>query len=206
MAYNNSIPQQTDLISQSQVQILENFSQLDLQYGTSGDHVEFTATSNNGKHKKVSWVDQSGAPPSSVAGDVVAYSVNRPQIPPTATTITMPYYKKDALVTEYALSPIKAYGTISVTNNTTATLLDGFNINTLTANFISGVNSVIITFLDPMRTDTNYGILLTSTGGVNTNANCTPMWYINSNYSTTTVYFTRILPYPVTFTFAALEF
>lgn len=53
MAYDNNIPQSNDLISQSQSQILQNFVQLDTQYGSSGDHVEFTALTNNGTHKKV---------------------------------------------------------------------------------------------------------------------------------------------------------
>jgi hypothetical protein len=53
MAYDNNIPQANDLISQSQAQILENFSQLDTQY--SGDHVAFSAATNNGEHTKVSF-------------------------------------------------------------------------------------------------------------------------------------------------------
>lgn len=66
MPYTNNIPQPTDNLSASQADILENFSQLDIQYGSSGDHVAFTAGTNNGKHKKATMVEQS---PSPTAGD-----------------------------------------------------------------------------------------------------------------------------------------
>lgn len=64
MAYDNAIPQATDLISQSQAQILENFRQLDLQYGTSAasDHVAFTAAANPGTHKQVSFSSEPSLP------------------------------------------------------------------------------------------------------------------------------------------------
>lgn len=48
MTYNATIPQSTDLISSSQPQILENFTQLNTQF--SVDHTALTAVSNNGDH------------------------------------------------------------------------------------------------------------------------------------------------------------
>lgn len=54
MSYNANIPLGTDFISQSSSQIRGNFQQINTQYGTSGDHVEFTAASGNGTHKQVS--------------------------------------------------------------------------------------------------------------------------------------------------------
>jgi len=51
MVYNAGIPAPTDMISNSQAQLLENFAQLNTQFGT--DHVAFNAASNNGNHKKV---------------------------------------------------------------------------------------------------------------------------------------------------------
>jgi len=54
MVYLNNIPQPTDNpATQSQAQLLENFSQLDIQFGTAGDHVAFTAGADNGLHKQV---------------------------------------------------------------------------------------------------------------------------------------------------------
>lgn len=53
ITYNPSIPQATDLISQSQGQILANFGQLNSQFGV--DHTAFNTGSGNGDgfHKKV---------------------------------------------------------------------------------------------------------------------------------------------------------
>lgn len=53
MTYNNAIPQPTDLISQSQGQILDNFAQLNAQFGM--DHDPFVTSGANGVgfHKKV---------------------------------------------------------------------------------------------------------------------------------------------------------
>jgi len=54
MVYLNNIPQPTDdPATQSQAQFLENFAQLDSQFGTAGDHVALTAVSDNGLHKQV---------------------------------------------------------------------------------------------------------------------------------------------------------
>jgi hypothetical protein len=51
MVYNASIPNPTDLISNSQSALKENFSQLNTQFAI--DHTAFDAISNNGFHNKV---------------------------------------------------------------------------------------------------------------------------------------------------------
>lgn len=54
MVYKNNIPQPGDSPAvDSQTDLLENFTQLDNQYGTAGDHVAFTAGADNGMHKQV---------------------------------------------------------------------------------------------------------------------------------------------------------
>jgi hypothetical protein len=70
MAYNPNIPQPGDFVSSSQADILENFSQLNTQYGN--DHVAWDAGSNNGKHKKVTLI--AGTDPTTAAGEVAVYS------------------------------------------------------------------------------------------------------------------------------------
>lgn len=58
MVYKNNIPQPGDSPAvDSQADLLENFTQLDSQYGTTGDHVAFTAGADNGMHKQVSLND-----------------------------------------------------------------------------------------------------------------------------------------------------
>jgi hypothetical protein len=107
MSYTPNIPQATDDPSASQPLILANFQQLNSQYGTAGDHVPFTASSNNGTHNKVTWLDQHLAPPSSGLSQVVAYSS-------TTSFITYPYYKRDTLATVFPLSPIKSMARFQV--------------------------------------------------------------------------------------------
>lgn len=55
MTYNPNIPQATDLISNSQAQILANFGQLNTQFGV--DHQAFNTGSGNGDgtHKKITF-------------------------------------------------------------------------------------------------------------------------------------------------------
>ena len=62
MVYDPNIPQANDLISESQPEILENFSQANVLFGT--DHVEFNnaTVANRGKHNKSTYLEQSGNP------------------------------------------------------------------------------------------------------------------------------------------------
>lgn len=63
MTYNAGIPLATDLISNSQAQLLANFSQLNTQFAV--DHVAFNTGSGNGDgtHKKITF-DNAPAEPS----------------------------------------------------------------------------------------------------------------------------------------------
>jgi hypothetical protein len=60
MAFNPLIPQPTDKKSVSQNDILTNFTSLNTTFDT--DHVTFDAVSDNGKHKKITFQQQSGDP------------------------------------------------------------------------------------------------------------------------------------------------
>ncbi len=73
MTYNASIPQPTDLISNSQPQLLANFSQLNTQFGI--DHTAFNTGSGNGDgfHKKVTLANVS-APGTPVSPITVIFS------------------------------------------------------------------------------------------------------------------------------------
>lgn len=70
MAYNNSIPQPSDQLSQSQQDLLENFIQL--QNAISENHVALAAA-GQGKHTHVVMVEQ-GADPGTGANEVALYS------------------------------------------------------------------------------------------------------------------------------------
>lgn len=71
MTFNASIPQPNDLISQSQAQIQTNFSQSNTAFGI--DHTAFDVVSNQGKHKKSTYVEQAANPATS-ANEVAVYS------------------------------------------------------------------------------------------------------------------------------------
>lgn len=127
MTYNPSIPQGTDNISVSQAQILGNFGQLNSQFGI--DHTAFNTGSGNGNgfHKKVTWLDQTSSLPGAPgATRIVAYGK-------TTNSITMPYYKRDAIATEFSLAPIKAYALLTATGaNVNPTINKQFNIASVT--------------------------------------------------------------------------
>lgn len=75
MVYKSTIPQPGDSpATASQADLLENFAQIDSQYGTAGDHVEFTAAANNGKHNQATLLDVGGAVPVSIAGEGIIYT------------------------------------------------------------------------------------------------------------------------------------
>lgn len=154
MTYTANIPQSSDDPSQSQPLILANFQQLNIQYGTSGDHIPFTASSGNGKHKKVTWLNQSASPPSASVNELVAYGS-------TSSGITMPYYKRDNLGTVFALSPIKAYASfISVSSTSPQNIapLDSFNVNNPIVQNYSPTLFFQVTLTQPCRTS-NYGVV-----------------------------------------------
>jgi len=62
MTFNPGIPQAKDIMADSQGDLLINFDQMNVVYGTAGDHVALDAASNKGKHNKVTFVSQGSDP------------------------------------------------------------------------------------------------------------------------------------------------
>jgi|APGre2960657404_1045060.scaffolds.fasta_scaffold00118_37 hypothetical protein len=72
--YTPNIPAASDRPSQSQAQILSNFQTLNSTYGV--DHYDFTtATTNQGKHQKVTFPAQAGDP-TTIANELALYAKN----------------------------------------------------------------------------------------------------------------------------------
>jgi len=159
MTYTPNIPQANDDPSASQPLILSNFQQINSQFGTDlttgtgGDHILLTASSGNGKHNRVTFLDQSGA----VAG-VTAAGVNQNVFyGNTQSGITMPYYKRDALPTVWPVSPIKAYARVTATGVPEAqTLSNSFNITSVNL----AVTTYTFTITNAMLNDTNYSVFV----------------------------------------------
>lgn len=143
MTYIPTIPQPTDDLSVSQGQILGNFGKANSSFGT--DHYAFAdATVNNGKHQKVSWIDQSAAVPAAPASQaVIAYSE-------TVSMITMPYYKRDSVATQFPLAPIKAMARVVSTGANGAQALSATSFNITSVSRASAVWTFAI--VNPMRT------------------------------------------------------
>ena len=191
MTYSPNIPMSTDNPSASQTLILANFQQLNMQYGTAGDHVPFTASSNNGAHNKVTWLNQSASIPTSNVQQVVAYGK-------TQSGITMPYYQRDSLITEYPLSPIKAWAYVSLTGVMGNQTLSSNSFNVTSVSLNGGGTLCTVTLTNAMLT-TFYGVYIQNRAA----GNIGPVTIISTSSFT--------FPYPglsvsfVGFTFFCLE-
>jgi len=84
MAYKANIPQPGDLLSQSQQDILNNFSQANTAFGT--DHTPFDVNTNVGFHKPIHMLVS--ADPGGTAGTFTAYSKSYTPNYPGATADT----------------------------------------------------------------------------------------------------------------------
>lgn len=149
MTYSPNIPQATDDPSQSQSLILQNFQQINSQYGTLGDHVAFTAASNNGKHNKATLINQVSQP-TSLVNEVVVYSN-------TQSGITDPYYVRDNLSTVFPLAPIKAFATFQNAAGA-ITPLNSWNITSIN----NAAGTITITMTRACKTASSYGVIANS--------------------------------------------
>lgn len=141
MAYDNTIPKSTDLISNSQAQLLENFSQLDKQFGSSatvsggvGDHIAFSSASNNGYHQQVRFPNAPSEPTATGTISAIFPLLN-------ATTGQQELYFKNSS-TEYAGSgKTQLTGPVTASASGSAYLPGGIIIKWGTAT-ITGAQSV----------------------------------------------------------------
>ncbi|MGD2065708.1 MAG: hypothetical protein PVI43_00880 [Candidatus Bathyarchaeota archaeon] len=69
--YQNNIPQAADLLSESQTDLRNNYIAHNEYFDI--DHVRYSATENNGKHSKSTYVSQ-GAPPATGATEIALFS------------------------------------------------------------------------------------------------------------------------------------
>jgi len=147
------IPKPTDSpANDSQADILENFTELDLQYGTAGDHVEFTAVAANGKHKQATLIDL-GADPVTGATEGTVYTK-------TVGARIEPFYRYPSSGDIFQLSWIKAWVRFVGGGVAGAKVInDSYNV--------SGVNLAAsiytISFATPLGNN-NYGTIITGDG------------------------------------------
>lgn len=78
MTFNPNIPQPKDIMSDSQGDLLTNNTQLNVYFGTSGDHVALNATSSLGRHTKVRFLSQgssSSDAPTTLENEIALFSL-----------------------------------------------------------------------------------------------------------------------------------
>lgn len=144
MPFNPNIPQPSDLLSDSQGDLLGNMSQLDTSFGV--DHFAFSnLTSNNGFHQKVTLPGNLAAPaPAANYGDIFGVT--------DANSVTRPFWVRDGLPITYSMIPVRAFGRIL--GSTGATVGNAMNMSvarTSTGNYT-------VTLTAGAVFDTNYSV------------------------------------------------
>lgn len=155
MTYNPDIPKPNDVISNSQSQILDNFTALNNIYGVNGDHYSWdnaTGTEQN-RHAKVTLpaLPTPNAPgnavPTPAAADGVIYTKS-------VSSQTIPYYRKNSGMVDFPLLPVRAMGRF--TTSTGAAIGTAFNLSGAAA----VGTTMAFTFTEHMP-DPNYLVLIT---------------------------------------------
>lgn len=103
MTFNPNLPNPTDLLSQSQVDLKANNAALNASFGRN--HVPFATATNNGKHTFIEMPISAAIPtpvPGLIAGEGTIYTKNATTF--TATTEATLYYTPDASTNEYQLT------------------------------------------------------------------------------------------------------
>jgi len=147
MSYNNNIPQPTDVLSQSQVQILNNFQRVQTIWETNHGDIN---SADGGKHKFLTMPVQA-AGPIPLAGNGAVYTKTQ------GTRTELFYQYPSAGNPEMELSFIKAWGVIQGT-----TVNAGYNISSVTN---AVVGEYVINFTSALSTAT-YSVI----GSVSTTA------------------------------------
>jgi len=146
MVYLPNIPVGSDRPSSSRGQIQTNFSELDTQYGTSGDHVAFSSATNQGKHKRSTYVAGADASTAPLEGAVYTKDAGSGR--------TELYYRRESNGAISPLSLIKAF----VSFNSSGSISNSFNVSTVNVN---GIGQYVVNFTSPMP-NTDYGVIATS--------------------------------------------
>jgi hypothetical protein len=177
MTYNTNVPQSTDRVSDTQAPILTNFQELNEIYGT--DHYDYTTqTANEGFHAYVHLPDNTSSPPSAGAGVGAIYAKS-------TSGVTLPYWRRDGLATDFPIMQIGAMASITTTGAPGPQTKTGI-INISSVNRAAFAGQYQVNFTNPFP-DTKYAIFaqaFSATGrffisivqAINT-GNCTLQFY-----------------------------
>lgn len=147
MAFQAGIPQPGDLLSNSQGDILANFTQLNNQF--SINHVALTAGTDNGKHTFVTLMENGGAPATAVGEGSIYVDVS-------GGTREQLYYRRENNGVSAPITTLIG-GYAKITRATGA--YTGNNFNMGAAAVVGGGGTTIdVTFTNPLI-DANYLVL-----------------------------------------------
>lgn len=174
MTFTPNIPQANDIISQSQLLLLNNFGQLNVKYGTSGDHFAFDNNNadETNRHAKVT-LPQLPTPSGTSPGN----SVPTPPLSSgvfyvkAALSQSIPYYRKDNTTVDFPALPIRAMGRFLYNGGAVGT---SFNLSKTSGD---NTNTQTFSFTENMP-DANYLILITT--GRNTGSTIAPQYIPSS--------------------------
>jgi len=146
--FNEDIPQSTDVISQSQPELLQNFQSIDNIWNE--DHYTFESSiSSDGQHKQVRF------PANGTAGSPTGLQSTLYTAPGTADAATSQLFFKNSL-SVLPISLFKAYGAFTVSGST-ITLANGSNMGSPT---YTSAGRYVINLSITLPT-TSYGVLVT---------------------------------------------
>lgn len=145
MAYNRLIPQATDLISNSQAQLLANFQAIDsgitgTGVGFSRNHVTMSDTTNGGLHFRVDFYQNQGSDPS-ISGFVSSL------YPKSVSGLSELFFNNGTTISQLTNLTVTVSG-----SNYGCTTPWGLKLNWGSFNVASSVSTTTVTFAVPFTT------------------------------------------------------
>ena len=165
MSFNPNIPRPTDLLSNSQADLLSNNTSINSTF--SQNHIPLNVATNNGKHTFVELVANSGSPPTA-SGEGTLYTF-------TSGSVTDLWYVPDASGNDYQLTRTNAskFSLFGANNNYQAAggsnasvtggwtfLPGGLILNYGSASSLNPGGSITVKYANPFTSST-YSVVVT---------------------------------------------
>lgn len=151
-SYNPNIPAAGTRIDQTYNLITQNFQEINQQYGTQGDHIPFTASTDQGQHKQVTFSAPITALPFTQNGQ--NSWVYERMLGGAATQSFLEYQSSGVVGNTVIPLSFKAWGNLLITGATTFTVNGQFNLKIGPGGTSVSSNVFSIVFLEPMLSAT----------------------------------------------------
>lgn len=156
MSYNPNIPQSTDPISQSQSQILTNFSQANTAFGI--DHTNLATASNQGFHKQVTYQNVSAVVPATLTTfpQAVSYTRSFGTAPNRAQELYFAVQRETTGALDCLSPSLKAIGKFTTAAAGAQPIISTNTLNLNIASIVLAGSTYTITFTNALDYDTYY--------------------------------------------------